>query len=189
MNASVFRSAKPFAGLAIVGVLVGGAALARAADTVSIRVESLGRNQYRIGLQTQVGAPQIRLWSVLTDYDHHAGFLPYMIKSQVAESTGNVKLVDQEGRIRILFWTFTMRVRQRVTESPPHEMAFAAIDGDFKRLEGTWHLMEHSAAATDLQCSFLVEPKKHVPAWAVRMAADRYLKKMVARLRQRAEAS
>jgi ribosome-associated toxin RatA of RatAB toxin-antitoxin module len=94
--------------------------------------------------------------------------------------------VEQHGRIRILFWTFKMRVTQQVTETPPTEMRFQAIAGDFQRLEGSWHLAA-LGDSTQLSCEFLLQPKRQVPEWAVRFAARHYLTKMVQSLQIHAE--
>ena len=55
---------------------------------------------------------------VKTDYDHHAGLLPYMTRSRLVAQEKAYKVVEQEGRLRILFWTFTMRIKQHVYEEP-----------------------------------------------------------------------
>jgi ribosome-associated toxin RatA of RatAB toxin-antitoxin module len=157
-----------------------------AAVPVLVSVSTEGPNQFRVGLESTVRAPQKSVWNVLTDYDHHAQILPYMSKSRVVAKTSTSLTVEQEGRIRILFWTFTMRITQEVTEIPPTEMHFHAIAGDFERLEGTWHLSPNGGT-TDLRCQFLVQPKRHVPEWAVRFTARHYLAAMVLSLQRHAE--
>jgi len=160
-----------------------------AAEPVRVVVAMTGTNQYSISLKTTVQARQNSLWAVLTDYDHHAGFLPYMTLSRVVETHPDYKVVKQAGQIRILFWTFTMHVLQQVREEPPRHMHFQAISGDFTHLEGDWMLTPSagSAAITHLECQFLVQPRRRVPQWAVRLAARHYLATMVQRLQERAE--
>jgi len=165
-------------------ILCVGAGIA-APVTVNVAVE--GPNQFRIGLSAMVRAPREAVWKVLTDYDHHAGILPYMSKSRVIRASWHRATVEQEGRIRVFFWTFTMRVVQEVTEKPPAEMRFHAIDGDFQRLEGIWQL-KPVPMGTELSSDFLVEPKRSVPEWAVRFTARHYLAAMVRSLERHAEA-
>ena len=157
-----------------------------AAAPVTVNVAIEGPNQFRVGLSAMVAAPRAAVWKVLTDYNHHAGILPYMSKSRVVVRNPTYITVEQEGKIRILFWTFTMRVTQQVTEVPPSKMRFRAIAGDFQRLEGTWHLRSNGPA-TDLESQFLVQPKRYVPEWAVRFTARHYLAAMVRSLQYHAE--
>jgi ribosome-associated toxin RatA of RatAB toxin-antitoxin module len=160
--------------------------LAYSSDPVRVGVETTGENVSAITLTTVIQARPESVWRWLTDYDHHTEFMPYMTKSRVRERQPDHLLIEQEGRIRILFWTFTMHVVQRVTESPPAVMRFLAVDGDFKRLEGEFELSP-AGEATNFRCRFIVEPRQRVPQWAVRIAAKHYLKAMVARLREKAE--
>ena len=143
-----------------------------------------GPNQHRIKLDTLIQAHIESVWAVLTDYNHHAEILPYLSKSIVLSSAPLT--VQQIGKIRVLFWTFTMHATQQIQEAPPVGMRFQAIAGDFKRLEGAWTLTM-AGSTTRLTCDFLVEPIRKVPAWAVRMAARRYLTKMVGSLQEQAE--
>ena len=159
------------------------------ADPVQVGVQTMGDNLFRITLQTPIAAAQESVWTLLTDYDHHAGFLPYMTQSQIVATEGESQLIEQEGGIRILFWTFKMRVKQRVWEDAPSHMHFMAIEGDFDQLQGDFRLSVPSALSfqTILACDFTVKPKRRVPDWAVRMAAKHYLRKMVHVLAEKAE--
>lgn len=159
-----------------------------AAEPVQVSVKTVAANASVITLDTDVQSTQVTLWKLLTDYNHLAQFLPYMSESVVVGKEGADLLVDQAGTIRILFWSFTMQMKERVTEDPPSQIHFKTIGGDFKRLEGDFHLNPgHPASCTHLSCQFTVEPKRRVPDWAVRMAAQRYLRKMVHALAQKAE--
>lgn len=160
------------------------------ADTIQVGVKTVGDNTSFVSLETDVTASQQSLWRWLTDYNHHAGFLPYVSKSQIIGKIGDDLLVDQAGTIKILFWSYTMKMKQRVTEVPPHRMHFQTVEGDFDRLEGDFFLTPRVSERpmTHLECGFTVKPKRHVPDWAVRMAAKHYLRKMVEVLAQKAEA-
>jgi ribosome-associated toxin RatA of RatAB toxin-antitoxin module len=168
------------------GVCVLGCPQSGAAAPVIVSVASEGSNQFRVDLESSVQAPLASVWKVLTDYDHHAEILPYMSRSRVIAKTSTFLTVEQEGKIRILFWTFTMRVTQQVTEAPPTEMHFHAIAGDFERLEGTWRLRQ-DGKMTQLSSQFLVQPKRYVPEWAVRFTARHYLAAMMRSLERHAE--
>ena len=160
-----------------------------AAGPVDVEVETVQDNTSLVTLTTDIDAGQESVWSLLTDYDHHAGFLPYIRKSHVTERDGEKQTVEQEGRIQIMLWSYTMRVTQRVWQDPPMHMHFNAIAGDFDVLQGDFYLSIPTALElkTHMVCEFIVKPKRRVPDWAVRMAAKHYLKKMVAVIGQRAE--
>jgi ribosome-associated toxin RatA of RatAB toxin-antitoxin module len=158
------------------------------AESVQVTVKTVAANTSFISLDTDVQSSQQTLWTLLTDYNHQAQFLPYISKSQIVGKEGSDFLVDQEGTIRILLWSFTLRMKQRVTDDPPRNMHFRTVEGDFKRLEGDFHLESgHAPSWTHLSCQFTVEPKRRVPEWAVRMAARMYLRKMVRVLAEKAE--
>ncbi len=163
--------------------------LSIASESVEVSVETVEDNTSLITLQTDILADQESVWGPLTDYDHHAGFLPYITKSHVVSQEDERQLVEQEGCIKILFWSYKMSVKQRVWEDPPMHMHFTAIEGDFDVLQGDFYLSSPTALErkTRLTCEFVVKPKRHVPDWAVRMAAKYYLKKMVAVIAHKAE--
>jgi len=159
------------------------------ASSVQVGVKTVGVNTSVITLQAPIAAAQESVWSLLTDYDHHAGFLPYMTKSRIVARDGESQWVEQEGTIRILFWSFTMHVKQRVWGDEPRHMHFMAVAGDFDELQGDFRLSVPTALSlqTLLACEFTVKPKRPVPDWAVRMAAKHYLKKMIRALADKAE--
>ena len=165
-------------GIALWVLLLACLAAQAGAVPVAVTVTSEGSNRFRIALETVIPAPQNAVWNVLTDYNHHVDFLPYMSKSRIVGKKDPALIVEQEGRIRVLFWTFTLQVTQEVYEMRPGQMRFRAIAGDFTRLEGTWRLAAEGSA-TRLACDFVVQPKRRVPAWAVRFTARHYLSRML----------
>jgi ribosome-associated toxin RatA of RatAB toxin-antitoxin module len=160
--------------------------IVHAAASVDASVSKAGSNLYHIVLQTDSKAPPAAVWTVLTDYDHHAQYLPYLVRSQVVDHNTGDKVVEQEGRFRILFWTFTVRVRQKVRETPPTGFHFQAVDGDFIQLEGDWHLSP-AGQGTHVTSDFMVQPRRRVPLWAVKIAVSRYLAAMLKQMVVRAE--
>jgi ribosome-associated toxin RatA of RatAB toxin-antitoxin module len=160
------------------------------AESVQVTVKPIAANTSLIALDTDVNCGPEPLWKLLTDFNHQAQFLPYISKSEIVGKEGSDLLIDQAGTIRIFFWTFTMHMKQRVTEDPMKDMHFKTIEGDFKRLEGDFLIGPgRPPSLTHLSCHFTVEPKRRVPDWAVRMAARLYLKKMVRVLAEKAEES
>lgn len=155
-------------------------ALSAPLPAVTHDVRVTGPNQYAVALSVPVQAPLETCWRILTDFQSHAKRLPHLERSQILETRPDAQIVEQEGKIRVLFWTFRIRVKQVVTVASP-QIDFHAIDGDFKSLRGTWRLSPSSTDPTQLVLSgqWAMEPKRRVPAWAVRFAVKRYLAAMV----------
>ena len=79
-------------------------------------------------------------WQVLTDYEHFAEFLPGVISSELIENNGNLKVFEQINKIKTLIFSIESRVKIASTESYPEQIAFQAVDGDLKTLNGEWLL-------------------------------------------------
>jgi ribosome-associated toxin RatA of RatAB toxin-antitoxin module len=162
-----------------------GASVPRSIET-QIEKLSGGSNSFKVSIHTQTTANQAAVWKVLTDYDHHAEYLPYLLSSKMVYHNEEYKVIDQHGQFKLLFWTFAIHVKQRTREVPPDVMTFQAIDGDFTQLEGQWRLSA-KGQGTGLFVEFRVQPRRRVPGWAMKMVARRYLAQMVHAICERAE--
>jgi ribosome-associated toxin RatA of RatAB toxin-antitoxin module len=79
-------------------------------------------------------------WAVLTDYEHFADFLPGVSSSELLESNGDRKVFEQINQIKTLVFSIESRVKTATIESYPGQIAFEAVDGDLKTMNGTWVL-------------------------------------------------
>jgi ribosome-associated toxin RatA of RatAB toxin-antitoxin module len=79
-------------------------------------------------------------WQVLTDYDRLAQFIPGMQESRVVSRNGSSVVVEQRGEARMLFFTLPMQVRLAIEEHPYDWIASRAISGNFKDVQGEYHL-------------------------------------------------
>ena len=79
-------------------------------------------------------------WQVLTDYDRFAEFLPGVVSSELIETDGDRKVFEQINKIKTLIFSIESRVKIASTESYPEQIAFQAVDGDLKTLNGEWLL-------------------------------------------------
>ena len=79
-------------------------------------------------------------WQVLTDYEHFADFLPGVVSSELIEKDGDRKVFEQINKITTLIFSIESRVKIASTESYPEQIAFQAVDGDLKTLNGEWLL-------------------------------------------------
>jgi ribosome-associated toxin RatA of RatAB toxin-antitoxin module len=92
-----------------------------------------------------------QVWSVLTDFNHYANFMPNMVNSKVLTSEGNQHLVEQVDRYRIFLFTGTARTRITITETPQENYSFQMVEGKLKKLQGRWSLQPivHPEGSTD----------------------------------------
>lgn len=171
----------------LLAVCLASSGFARASGPVKVSIEDLSDSHYRMDFETQVQASSSSVWGVLTDFDHHAQYLPHLNLSRIVEQNPDYSIVDEEGKVRYLFLTFGVRVKLKVIESPITQIQFQALEGDFALLSGVWTLSGPENGPTRLDCSLTMQPRRHVPAWAVHWAARKYLGGMVKALAKRAE--
>lgn len=79
-------------------------------------------------------------WQVLTDYENFEQFLPGVAESELMQTNGDRKVVQQINQVKTLIFSTQARVRLAITESYPQQIAFSFVDGDLDSLEGTWLL-------------------------------------------------
>lgn len=79
-------------------------------------------------------------WSVISDYDHLAEFIPSMHSSRVVQRNGGQLLVEQTGALVFLFFSQPVEVRLAVTEWPQQRIAARAVGGNLKEMEGSYTL-------------------------------------------------
>ena len=79
-------------------------------------------------------------WTVLTDYDHYAQFVPDLKSSEVLARSGASAIVEQRGVAGLFFFHFPLEVRLAVTEQPFHTVECQAIAGNFKEMTGVYRL-------------------------------------------------
>lgn len=152
---------------------------------MTVVVTPNGSNQYQFTVHATVEAPEAAVYDVLTDYNHHNKILPYISKSQIIQKMETGHLVEQEAGFHALFWTYSMHITEQIKETPPHKIEFHAIAGDLNHLEGSCQLVAESSTS-QLACQFIVQPKRHIPEWAVRLIARHFLVKMMQSLAEHA---
>jgi len=79
-------------------------------------------------------------WEVLTDYDRFSDFIPGMETSHVVVRHAHNVVVDQRGEASLLFFTFPLRVRLVIEESPYHRIVAHAVEGNFREFRGAYDL-------------------------------------------------
>jgi carbon monoxide dehydrogenase subunit G len=105
--------------------------------------------------------PQIA-WTVLSDYDHLAGFIPDMKSSRVVSRQGNLIRVEQKGDVGFFFYKEPVSMLLEVREEPPTRITARGIEGNIKGLETRYEL-HSSDAGIKLVYAGRFEPDFSIP--------------------------
>jgi hypothetical protein len=93
-------------------------------------------------------SPEV-VWRMLTDYGNLHHTMPKVVRSELVEERGNVKVIDQTGRSGILIFERSVQFRLQVDEEFPTRLRFTQLEGDFKVYEGEWILEPASNGKAD----------------------------------------
>jgi len=108
-------------------------------------------------------------WSVLTDYDHYADFVPDLNYSRVRGRDPRGLIVEQRGHARFLFLSQRIEATLAVAETPQRSVTSRAVAGSFRELEGRYEI-EPVAGGTRVVYTGRVVPGDSLPLWLTAMA-------------------
>jgi ribosome-associated toxin RatA of RatAB toxin-antitoxin module len=155
--------------------------------------------------RVRIEVPPARLFSVITDYDRFAEFVPYVTYSQVVYREDGLRRVSQHLRFpgpvadrhyviesRDSYtrfprerWRVEWRLVPETNQPAPDEAGITPA-----AFTGYWELTAVSGgAATDAFYSLHFDPGGALPAWLVTFAMNRYLPKVIDAVRERAAGS
>ena len=138
-----------------------------------------GGKVYQIAATGTVAATPAAVWRILSDYKHHADFVPDLKSARVLSRDGNQVIVEQLGAARFLVFTQRIRLVVRVQEQPPERIDISLIEGDMKVYRASWVVSPVAGAAgTRVVYSASIEPKFYVPE----MIGESLIKKDIARM-------
>nr|XP_010912051.1 uncharacterized protein LOC105038057 isoform X1 [Elaeis guineensis] len=106
-------------------------------------VDVVSWRERRIKARILVDADIEAVWSVLTDYERLADFIPNLVCSERIPCPHQGRIwLEQRGLQRALYWHIEARVVLDLQELPDsangRELHFSMVDGDFKKFEGKW---------------------------------------------------
>lgn len=131
--------------------------------------------------------PQVA-WTVLSDYDQLAKFIPDMKSSRVLSRHGNVVRVEQKGDVGFLFYKEPVIVVLEVREDPPSRISARGLEGNVKGLETRYELSS-SASGVRLDYSGRFDPDFAIPPLIgmpiVNRLIERRFRAMVAEIQRR----
>lgn len=79
-------------------------------------------------------------WSVLTDYDNFANFLPNIASSKIVIDEGDRKIFEQVNVVDLWLFTEEFTVQIEAQETKFKQVKFQQFKGDLKSLNGTWQI-------------------------------------------------
>lgn len=79
-------------------------------------------------------------WSVLTDYDNFANFLPNIASSKIVINEGDRKIFEQVNVVDLWLFTEEFTVQIEAQETKFKQVKFQQFKGDLKSLNGTWQI-------------------------------------------------
>lgn len=137
---------------------------ASAASAQELRMETSGESSaITISASADMRVQLATAWSVVTDYDHLAEFIPGMRSSRVVQRNGDQLLVEQTGVLGFLIFEQAITVKLAVTEWPPQRIVAHAVGGNLKEMEGSYTLETLPGGAVRLSYSARLRPDFPVP--------------------------
>lgn len=135
-----------------------------AALAQELRVETSGESSaITVSASADMRVQLAMAWSVLTDYDHLAEFIPGMHSSRVVQRNGDQLLVEQTGVLGFLIFQQPIAVTLAVTEWPPQRIDAHAVGGNLKEMEGSYTLETLQSGAVRLSYRARLLPDFPVP--------------------------
>ena len=110
------------------------------------------------------------VWTVISDYDRLADFIPDMHSSRVIQRDGEQVLVEQTGEFGFLFFRQPVEVRLAVAELPPRRIVAHAVGGNLQSAGRTLRHREPARRRGAPELSGRLVPGFQVPRFVSRMA-------------------
>jgi ribosome-associated toxin RatA of RatAB toxin-antitoxin module len=79
-------------------------------------------------------------WSVLTDYDRFAEFIPDMVSSRIVSRSHDGMTVDYTGNFGFLFFRQPMHLVLNVVLDPPRRILARSVSGDLRDLTASYEI-------------------------------------------------
>jgi carbon monoxide dehydrogenase subunit G len=102
-------------------------------------------------------------WSVISDYDHLADFVPDMHSSRVVQRNGDQLVVEQTGAFGFLFFQQPIEVRLAVIESPWQRIVAHAVGGNLREMDGRYTLQALPSGEVRLSYTGRMVPEFSLP--------------------------
>jgi len=164
-----------------------------AAGQVAVRIEfDGGESSMRVNAAVRIKASREAIWSVLTDCDHAASFIPGVKRCRRVKSApdGTWEVIEQESKYSWLMPSVTTVVQADYRR--PQRIDFRRVSGDLKDEDGSWLLeTDHGGPVpgdtTIVEYELHVDPGFWIPRVLLRHSLQSELPAALTALRNRAE--
>lgn len=164
-----------------------------AAGQIAVRIAFDGdESGMRVNAAVRIKASPEAIWSVLTDCDHAASFIPGVKRCRRVKRApdGTWELIEQESKYSWLMPSVTTVVQADYQR--PQRIEFRRVSGDLKNEDGTWLLEAAPAGAasdntTIVEYQLHVDPGFWIPRVLLRHSLRSELPAALTALRNRAE--
>ena len=158
------------------------------ARAVEVRTEKLEGRQRQITATINIPHSIENVWSILTDYERLAEFIPSLKKSRQIDHPNNGIRLEQIGSESLLKLKFCARVVLDMFESFPHRLGFEMVEGDFKQFGGEWQLQPlPDNRGTELTYTLQVLPSRLMPVGMIERRLGQGLQVNLVSIKRRAD--
>lgn len=158
---------------------------------VAINVEQLEGRERRVLAKILIPASLDQVWSVLTDYNACAEYLPNLTESRRLQLSTEDIQVEQIRTKNFMGMSFSASSLFNVKEKFPQEIHYQQIEGDMKALSGSWQLkpqdLENGQTVVELIYDFTICPKRIFPMALVENILNNDIPANLLAIRQRVE--
>ena len=145
-------------------LLAGALCMQAAADAPQVAIETNGQGEsITVTASAEMRVDPRTAWSVITDYDRLAEFIPYMRNSRVVRRAGDHFIVEQTGEFGFLWFNQPVQARLAVVEVPPRSVVAHAVGGNLKAMEGRYTVAVTPEGTVRLSYSGRLVPDFAVP--------------------------
>jgi carbon monoxide dehydrogenase subunit G len=137
------------------------AELNSAVENKDVRVERIG-DSFTVDLRMYAPVPPSLAWSVLTDFERMAEFVPNLSLSQILERGENTVRVRQKGTARYGPFSSDFESTREIRLIPKREIQAHGVGGNIKRMESLMRL-EAEGEGTRLEYHAEVQPDFWLP--------------------------
>ncbi|MEB3230316.1 MAG: SRPBCC family protein [Leptolyngbyaceae bacterium] len=155
---------------------------------IQVKTEKLDGRRRQISATVQIPHGIEKVWTILTDYENLADFIPSLKQSRRLEHPANGIRIEQIGSESLLKIKFCARVVLDMVESFPHSLSFEMVEGDFKMFCGEWQLQPiEGDAATELTYTLRVWPSRLMPVSLIEKRLGQGLRANLSAIQRRAD--
>lgn len=132
-----------------------------AVENKDVRVERIG-DSFTVDVRMYAPVPPSLAWTVLTDFERMAEFVPNLSHSQILERGENTLRVRQKGTARYGPFSSDFETTREIRLAPKREIRAYGVGGNIKRMESVMRL-EVEGEGTRLEYHAEVQPDFWLP--------------------------